>query len=95
LRYSPAHTRSFDVGATASGGYSTQGSTSGEVATRGANLLGVAHTAIRFSQLFTGGLYVQAGAVEQQTGTGSWSTTGTVNVTGAIAFESKDDPPTQ
>lgn len=100
LRYSLPGTGSLDVGGTVSGGYTSQGATGGAVATRGISYLALVHGALRFGGPITGGLYLQAGGVTQQTsdpggavGKGPVSTSGTVQVVGAIAYEPPDEPP--
>jgi hypothetical protein len=91
-----------DIGGTVAGGYTSEGQTGGDVATRGITYQGVVRTGFRIHGPWTGGIYVSGGGVTQQVsdpgkpvGKGPVTSAGTVSATGVIAYEPPDDPPKQ
>ena len=86
----------LDLGASASAAYTTQGTVSGESASRGLSAAGLAHYGWKSDSNFGAAGYLTVGVAEQRSGGGSWITAPVVAFTGVAGYElDAPDPPPQ
>lgn len=77
----------LDFGLAAGGSYLSQGTTSGEVPSRGLSTFFTAHYAGKISEALGAGVYGQFGGTAQQSGHDSWIETSTAAITPVLAWE--------